>query len=158
MEQYKLNEIIIIEKKIKENIEIKNEKNIKEDISEEQKQKIVEKVINKWLNLQKTIKEEITLEDVILKQQKDDTKNLKSFFVKYYQTKLNTRKFGNDIKQLKLDYKDSDILCYIINEELGQSFHDASEPIKNLLFILRNNYDYLTRIISLIKAEDFSNN
>ena len=156
-EEKETNEIII-EKKIKENIEIKNEKNIKEDISEEQKQKIVEKVINKWLNLQKTIKEEITLEDVILKQQKDDTKNLKSFFVKYYQTKLNTRKFGNDIKQLKLDYKDSDILSYIINEELGQSFHDASEPIKNLLFILRNNYDYLTRIISLIKAEDFSNN
>ena len=52
-----------------------------EIISEEQKQKLVEKIITKWLNLQKIIKEEITLEDVIIKQQQDDTDNLKSFFV-----------------------------------------------------------------------------
>ena len=154
------NQILIdkVSKEQKEIINIKSEKNTKEEITEEQKQKIVEKVITKWLNLQKTIKEEITLEDVIIKQQQDDTKNLKSFFVKYYQTKLNTRKYASDIKKLKLNDKDSNKLCYIISEELGASFHDASEPIKNLFFILRNNYDYLTRLISLIKPEDFSNN
>ena len=117
---------------------------------------LVEKTINKWLNLQKTIKEEITLEDVIIKQQQDDTKDLKSFFVKYYQIKLNTRKNWNDIKKLKLDDKQN-FSSYIINQEIG-GFHDASEPIKNLFFILRNNYDYLTRLISLINEEDFTKN
>ena len=129
-----------------------------EIISEEQKQKLVEKIITKWLNLQKIIKEEITLEDVIIKQQQDDTDNLKSFFVKYYQAKLNTRKIWNDINKLKLYEKESNILSIIISEELGASFHDASEPIKNLFFIIRNNYDYLTRILSLIKPEDFMHN
>ena len=137
---------------------INNEANNNDIISEEQKQKLVEKIINKWLNLQKIIKEEITLEDVIIKQQEDDTDNLKSFFVKYYQAKLNTRKIWNDINKLKLYEKESNILSIIINEELGSSFHEVSEPIKNLFFIIRNNYDYLTRILSLIKPEDFEKN
>ena len=137
---------------------INNEANNNDIISEEQKQKLVEKIINKWLNLQKIIKEEITLEDVIIKQQEDDTDNLKSFFVKYYQAKLNTRKIWNDINKLKLYEKESNILSIIINEELGSNFHEVSEPIKNLFFIIRNNYDYLTRILSLIKPEDFEKN
>ena len=137
---------------------INNEANNNDIVSEEQKQKLVEKIINKWLNLQKIIKEEITLEDVIIKQQEDDTDNLKSFFVKYYQAKLNTRKIWNDINKLKLYEKESNILSIIINEELGSNFHEVSEPIKNLFFIIRNNYDYLTRILSLIKPEDFEKN
>ena len=103
---------------------------------------LVEKTINKWLNLQKIIKEEITLEDVIIKQQQEDTKNLKSYFIEYFKIKLNTRKNWNDIKELKLvDDKQPNISsAYSINEDLG-NFHEASEPIKNLFFILRNNYD-----------------
>ena len=120
---------------------------------------LVEKTINKWLNLQKIIKEEITLEDVIIKQQQEDTKNLKSYFIEYFKIKLNTRKNWNDIKELKLvDDKQPNISStYSINEDLG-NFHEASEPIKNLFFILRNNYDYLTRLISLISPEDFNKN
>ena len=34
------------------------------------KEELAEKIIHKWLKLQKTIKEEITLEDVIINQQK----------------------------------------------------------------------------------------
>ena len=118
---------------------------------------LVEKTINKWLNLQKTIKEEITLEDVIIKQQQEDTRELMSFFAKYYQSKLNTRKNWNDIKKLKLDDKQQNVSKYILNQDIG-GFHDASEPVKNLFFILRNNYDYLIRLISLINQEDFSQN
>ena len=136
----------------------KKKSNNIENISEEQKQKLVEKIINKWLNLQKTIKEEITLEEVIIKQQQDDTDNLKSFFTKYYQTKLNTRKNWKDINKLLLEDKGSNISSYLIKEDLGSSFHDASDPIKNLFFILRNNYDYITKLISLIRPGDFLTN
>ena len=136
----------------------KKKSNNIENISEEQKQKLVEKIINKWLNLQKTIKEEITLEEVIIKQQQDDTDNLKSFFTKYYQTKLNTRKNWSDINKLLLEDKGSNISSYSIKEDLGSSFHDASEPIKNLFFILRNNYDYIIKLISLIRQGDFLTN
>ena len=139
-------------------LQYNTEKNNIDIFSEEQKQNLVEKIINKWLNLQKTIKEEITLEDVIIKQQQDDTNNLKSFFRKYYQTKLNTRKNWADINSLILEDKESNISSYLINEDIGPCFHDASEPIKNLFFILRNNYDYLKKLISLIKPEDFIKN
>ena len=50
------------------------------------KQQNVEKTIQKWIKLQKTIKEEITLEEVIIKQQKDDFKYLKDLFFQYYET------------------------------------------------------------------------
>ena len=135
---------------------INQKRNNIEEISEEQKQNLVDKTINKWLNLQKTIKEEITLEDVIIKQQQDDMENLKSFFLKYYQAKLNIREKLNQLNNLKVNDEGSVISSYQLKENLSTSFHDATEPIKNLLFILRNNYDYLTRAISLIKPEDFT--
>ena len=142
----------IIEEKV--SLSNKNKNNI-EDIAEDQKQKLVEKIINKWLYLQKTIKEEITLEDVIIKQQEDDTKDLKSCFIKYFQIKLNTRKNWNNINKLTLENKESNISSYIIEDELGKKFHDSTEPVKNLFFILRNNYDYLIKLISLLRPEDF---
>ena len=154
-------EIILDKNKFQSEIELNNqeealslmEKNSMEDF-------LVEKIINKWLNLQKIIKEEITLEDVIIKQQQEDTKNLKSYFVEYFNIKLNSRKIWNEIKELKLEEKQQNlpqVSSFEINQDLN-NFHDASEPIKNLFFILRNNYDYLTRLTSLINPEDFSKN
>ena len=134
------------------------EKESKEQISEEQKQKNVEQIIKKWLNLQKTIKEEITLEDVIMKQQENDRENLKSFFRKFYDLKINKRRKLEDIKELKLESKESNIPLYIIEKDVENNLRATCEPIKNLLFILRNNYDYLMRLISLIKPEDYTKN
>ena len=129
---------------------IQNEKKNDEDI-------LVEKTIDKWLNLQKTIKEEITLEDVIIKQQETDKENLKSFFVQYYNIKSHTRKNYTDIKKLKLDEKQTNEIEYKIKADLSD-FHTATEAIKNIFFIFRNNYDYLTRLLSLITPEDFKKN
>ena len=141
-------------------LSLPEEDRINDNISNEKKNNqeiLVEKTIDKWLNLQKTIKEEITLEDVIIKQQETDTENLKSFFAQYYNIKSNTRKNYSDIKKLKLDEKQANEIKYKINKDLG-NFHDASEAIKNLFFILRNNYDYLTKLLSLITPEDYTKN
>ena len=80
--------------------------------------------------------------------------------MEYFNIKLNSRKIWNEIKELKLDEKQQNlppVSSFEINQDLN-NFHDASEPIKNLFFILRNNYDYLTRLTSLINPEDFSKN
>ena len=167
-----------------------NEKETKEEIPEEEKQKCVEQIIKKWLNLQKTIKEEITLEDVIIKQQENDRENLKSFFRKYYDLKINKRRKMEDIKELKLETKDNREIkeskekeskeskeskdnkeskeskekkeksapSYTIEKDVESQLRETCEPIKNLLFILRNNYDYLTRLLSLIKPDDYTKN
>ena len=119
------------------------------------KQEKVEKIIQKWLKLQKTIKEEITLEEVIIKQQKDDFDSLKSLFTQYYETKIQSRKQFEIIKKLEKNIKTDD-KKYIIVEDIDRVLLDANDPIKNLLFLLRNNYDYITKLVSLVDEMDDS--
>ena len=132
---------------------------IEEDIPEDKKQKNVELIIKQWLSLQKTIKEEITLEDVIIHQQTSDAEHLKQYFKSYYDLKLKKRKNFEDIKELNMGNNDYlNLPSFYITEENEKKLKDACEPIKNLLFILRDNYDYLIRLLSQIKQNDFSEN
>ena len=77
-----------------------NNNQINDDQLESKKEELAEKIIQKWLTLQKTIKEEITLEDVIISQQKSDFNLLKAYFKEYYTAKLNIRKTFDDIRKL----------------------------------------------------------
>ena len=124
----------------KENVDIK-----KEELSE--------KIVQKWLQLQKTIKEEITLEDVIINQQKSDYNHLKDYFKDYYSAKLNIRKSFDDINKLnRNDFKSRKNL--IISQNLDNLIPQITEPIKNLLFLFRNDYNYITKLVSLIDEND----
>ena len=130
---------------------------MEEDKNEEKKQRDVEQIIKQWLSLQKTIKEEITLEDVIIHQQTSDTENLKDLFKSYYDLKLKKRKNVEDINELNMGNNDYlNLPSFYIQEEVEKKLKDACDPIKNLLFILRNNYDYLIKLISLIKPSDIT--
>ena len=121
------------------------------------KQEKVEKVIQKWLKLQKIIKEEITLEEVIIKQQKDDFNYLKDLFYQYYEAKIKSRKQFEIIRKLEKNMKNIDI-DYSINKNVEEELLDTTETIKNLLFLIRNNYDYITKIVSLIEETDDQEN
>ena len=117
------------------------------------KEELSERVVQKWLKLQKTIKEEITLEDVIINQQKTDLNHLKDYFKDYYTAILNIRKSFDDIKKLsREDFKN--IKTLYIDQNLDNLIPQISEPIKNLLFILRNDYNYISKLISLIDEKD----
>jgi len=129
-----------------------------EELSEQDKQKNVERIIKKWLNLQKIIKEEITLEDVIIKQQEIDAEKLRNYFEEYYGNKLKTRKNWEEVNAIKVENKEKVVPSYVTEKEVQQKLRDACEPIKNLLFMMRDNYDYSTRLISLIKKKDFLQN
>ena len=130
-----------------------------EKISEKEKQEISEKekkaeeIIQKWLSLQKIIKEEITLEDVIIHRYKEDFNKLQSFYLDYHTTKLKLRNNKEDIKKLSINEKNGKELV-VDREGVGRILVDTYEPIKNLLFIFRNNYDYVIRLISLIDEKD----
>jgi hypothetical protein len=103
--------------------------------------------------LQKTIKEEITLEDVIISQLKTDFNNLKTYFKEYYTAKLDIRKTFDDIKKLENDDFDTIKELYI-EKNINKVLLQASEPIKNLLFLFRNDYNYITKLVSLIDDQD----
>jgi hypothetical protein len=130
-----------------------------DEISEEKEKKMAEETFQKWLLLQKTIKEEITLEDIIINQQEDDFNKLKDYYKKFYDLKLYTRKANEEIKNQKIydaskDSKDTEIKKYCICDDIDKVLLQACEPIKNLLFLFRENYDYIVRLISLIDNQD----
>ena len=117
------------------------------------KQQKAEKIIQKWLKLQKTIKEEITLEEVITKQQTDDFNYLKELFFKYYETKIKIRKEFEIISSLDKNIKNF-TSEYYLEKNIESELCDTVGTIKNLLFLIRNNYDYITKIVSLIEETD----
>ena len=123
----------------------------KEEISE--KEIIAEKIIQKWLSLQKIIKEEITLEDVIIHRYKEDFNKLQTFYLDYHDTKLKLRNNKEEMKKLSINDKNQKKLV-VDREGVGRILVDTYEPIKNLLFIFRNNYDYVIRLVSLIDEKD----
>ena len=125
----------------------------KMNIKRKNRQEKVEKIIQKWLKLQKTIKEEITLEEVIIKQQNDDFDYLKDLFTQYYETKIQSRKQFEIIRKLEKNMR-MDTKEYKIEKDIELILLDVCEPIKNLLFIIRNNYDYITKLVSLIDETD----
>jgi hypothetical protein len=124
-----------------------------EVLDELNKQKTIEKVIQKWLTLQKTIKEEITLEDVIIRHQQNEFTQLKDYFKEYYKKILESRKIYEEIKNFQ-NNSTNIVREMFMERELEHVFLDICEPIKNLLFLFRNNYDYIIALVSLISEYD----
>ena len=121
--------------------------------AELKKEEIAEKIVKKWLILQKIIKEEITLEDVIISQQKNDYDHLQDYFKEYYSTKLNIRKTLEDINKINQNYY-KNLQQLSIEENVEKILMQITEPIKNLLFLFRNNYNYIVKLVSLIDDQD----
>ena len=122
-------------------------------LSDLNKRKNAESTIEKWYILQRTIKEGITLEDIISKQQKLDSEKLKNYFKDYYKNKLEIRRTSEEIK--RIENNDENVTKKInMEKEIEHMFLDISEPIKNLLFLFRDNYDYIITLISLITEYD----
>ena len=139
------NQNIIEIKKVKN-----NEENIDEVLIETNKKKMVESVIQKWLMLQKTIKEEMTLEDVTTKHQENELIQLKNKYKDYYETKLESRQIISELN----DADDSNTKSKkLIIGKNNLTFINISEPINNLLFIFRENNDYILKLISLMSFE-----
>ena len=134
-----------------------NNENLDEAIIENNKRKMAESIIQKWLLLQKTIKKEITLEEVITKHQDNEFVQLRDYFKKYYAKKLESRKVLEEINGL--DKEDSRVVKdLVIEKDLEDVILEACLPIKDLLFTFRDNYDYIIALISLISENDKEKN
>ena len=119
--------------------------------------KNIETTINKWLNLQKIIKESQSLEKIIEKQHKDNFEQMKKYIDEFYNLKLKARKLYEDIKFLKKRTEWvflSSEQEYYLTEASGTYFGNALTPIKNIISIIREHYDYIPILISLIDEKD----
>ena len=136
--------------------EIKSSQNINNNKSEANKLLIVDSILQKWYKLQKVIKEGLILKDVIIQQQKIDFNQLKINFIDYYNIKLKIRQVYEEIDNLKNNNKKYKKIFFKKNAE--EIFLKSIKPISDLLFIFRNNYDYIIKLIELIENEDKNNN
>ena len=113
--------------------------------------------INKWLNLQKIIKENQSLKKIIEKQHSDNYDQMKKYIDEFYNLKLKAGKLYEDIKFLKMRTEWvllSEEQEYYLTEASGAYFGNALTPLKNIISIIRENYDYIPILISLIDEED----
>ena len=104
-------------------------------------------IINNWLNLQKIIKEEITLENMISTHQKEEFIQLKEYFKNFYSLKLKNRTI---FEQIIYPEKTKN---FLIQNDLKEIIN-IYNSIEDLLFLFRNNYDYIITLVSLISDDD----
>ena len=118
-------------------------------------EKIKEKK-KKWNNLQKTIKEEITLKQMIISQQENYKNKLIKDYQDYYKAKLESRQIFENI--LIIDQNElNDLKKYNESQEAENKLQDAFDPISKLLFLFRSNYDYILTIFSIIGEMEIKN-
>ncbi len=118
-------------------------------INEKDKSYKIEKILNKWSSLQKIIKEEMILKDVIINQQKIVFNKIKKNVFEYYNIKLKIRKLYEDMDSLK----NKDIIF-----ETNVNYNDKLKSISELFFFLRNNYDYIIKLSELIELNNDNSN
>ena len=122
-------------------------------MNELNKKSNVEPIIQKWSKLQKAIKEGVILKKVIIEQQKIDIAKLKKNFINFYDIKLKIRKTYEDIESLK----NNNIKNKQIIFEQNVNYNDKLKYISELLFLLRNNYNYIIKLIELIESNNINN-
>ena len=121
------------------------------DKKEYEDKNLMEAIIKKWLILQKIMKEEMTLEEIITTHNKKEFLQLKEYFIKFYALKLKNRKIFEEIHNHQKKKN------FIIKEELPQ-INDVYKYIEDFLFLFRNDYDYIITLISLITDDDEEEN
>ena len=119
-----------------------------------EQEKTSEKILKKWISLQKIIKEEITLEEVIITRYKEDFEKFKNFYNDYFETKLYFRTNFEEMKYKNNEIENNKPKNILDKEGVHRVLIDTYEPIKNLLFIFRTNYEYIIKLISLIDEKD----
>ena len=108
----------------------------------------VEIILQNWSRLQKIIKEEMILKKVIIEQQKLDFIKLKSNFIEYYNTKLKIREVYEDIELLKNEKAQNKQIIF----EKNINYNNKIKSIAELLFVFRNNYDYVIKLCEIIES------
>ena len=128
-----------------------NGRNLNTRKQEEEENNIkVNKIVDKWLNLQKIIKEEITLREIIKNQKEEHQKQLKINYKDYYQAKLLLRQISENIISINGTNDTEKKKNFVPDDNPELTLCDAYDPIKNLFNLFRINYDYVVILISII--------
>jgi hypothetical protein len=103
-------------------------------------------IIEKWKKLQEIILEEKTLIDVLFNYKSNDYTDIKKLIIDYSETKLKLRKI-NDENQKKRKKKEKKLQIEPKINDFNNSHISIYKKIEKLLFFLRENIDYIIKII-----------
>ena len=122
--------------------------------NEENKNEKVKQILDKWLTVQKTIKEEITLKETINNQKKESENQLKKNYFDYYKYNLLSRQIKEKINILKYEKKTTEDKELTIDDNPEIILENAYDPIKKFFSLLRNNYNYIIQIFNILNNQD----
>ena len=123
--------------------------------NEEKENEKVKKILDKWLTVQKTIKEEITLKETINNQKIESQNYLKKKYLDFYQNKLKIRETTDEITSINNLGELFSKKHLIPDDDPEIILQDAYDPIQKLFFIFRDNYNYVFQLFNLIDKENF---
>ena len=138
---------------------VTTKQSVSSELYESVMQKNVDTVINNWLSLQKIVKENQTLQKVIQKQHNDNMEQLKKNYFSLFNLKIESKMIYEDIKNLKMKLEGTDIVNennkeYFLSEISGDYFGMAQPALEKILNCVRNDYNYIPILVSLIDEKD----
>jgi len=119
-------------------------------MNEEEKNKNVKNILNKWLEIQNSFKEEITLEETTLSTINSNNEILKENYYKFYENKIKAREIYENILYKEGNNNNNILNKYEIDKQSELILKDAYNPIQKLLFLFRSNYDYIVKLFSIL--------
>ena len=124
-------------------------KMIGEELTSEERKQKAEQIVSKWTRMQKTIKEEITLDEIVLQHMKTQHASLIESYHYFYWSTIKARESSENIDLiLQNNFK---YLHYEISPDPDRGLKDAYTPSKNLMFFFRENFEYTLELFALIE-------
>ena len=105
-------------------------------------------IIEKWKTLQEIILEEKSLMDVLFNYKNDDYSQIKNLIIDYSETKLKIRQINSKNKRKNKEK------IYQIDPKINQLNSSLYKNIQRFLFFLRENLDYVLKIVLSINEND----
>jgi hypothetical protein len=116
---------------------------------------IVVRNVARWEELQCLIKEEITINDIINKQVRENLDGLKKNYHEYYSNKL-IIKSTCDFSFKMIGVTNNVSLQRVeISDNVEKELLECTDPATKFLFTIRNNIQHVLNIIDLVKKEDY---
>ena len=124
--------------------------NVSELSSEEKKAK-AEEIVSKWIKMQKAIKEEITLDEIVLQHMKTQHDSLIEAYHYFYWATIKARESYENIDLILQN--NFNYLHYELSPNPDLGLKDGFTISMNLMFFFRENFEYTLELISLIEEQ-----
>ena len=121
------------------------------ELTSEEKKAKAEEIVSKWIKMQKAIKEEITLDEIVLQHMKTQHDSLIEAYHYFYWATIKARESYENIDLILQN--NFNYLHYELSPNPDLGLKDGFPFCMNLMFFFRENFEYTLELISLIEEQ-----